>query len=95
MMYLYVFGDIWHAIKGLVQNIVDLLANIVDFILDVASFLAHMIEEIVTVGAYIADAFRLASDAINQLPTFIKTFAIVTVAVLVAFQVLGRTGGAK
>lgn len=95
MIYLNIFGDIWHAIKALIQNIVDLLVGIFDFIVDVASFLGHMIQEIITVGAYIADAFKLAGDCINLLPNFIKVFAIVTVAVLVAFQVLGRTGGAK
>lgn len=95
MMYLNIFGDIWHAIKAIIQNQLNFIRGIFQFCVDSANFLKNFIEDTFNALKYILQAFRLAGDAINLLPSFIKVFAVITVGVLVAFQILGRSGGAK
>lgn len=71
------------AIKGLF----DIISIIFDLITD---FLSNLI----MLFKYLAQALKIALDFISSFPPWLQTFAIITISVVIMYQILGRKSGA-
>lgn len=66
---------------------------LIDFIKMIFGFISSTINTIVMVFKYLVTIVGLAFNVVTTLPDWLQAFAIITIAISVAYILIGRTAG--
>lgn len=73
--------------------IIDFIEFIGSTIQSVWSFFTGSVRNLLNLIKYLGIAFKFCVDFIGTLPDFVQAFAMMTITVIVLYQVLGRDKG--
>lgn len=78
------------AVKAIASGFNDLI----NFIQTVFNILGNLLQQIVYLFKYLAQAITISTSFIGTLPAWLGVFATITVSISVLYIILGRKGGA-
>lgn len=81
-------------IIAVVKTIASGFNDLINFIQTIFRILTNLLEQIVYLFKYIAQALTISVSFIATLPSWLAVFASVTVTVSILYVILGRKGGA-
>lgn len=81
-------------IIAVVKTIASGFNDLINFIQTIFRILTNLLEQIVYLFKYLAQALTISVSFIATLPSWLAVFATVTVTISILYVILGRKGGA-
>lgn len=79
----------------LIDDISDGIDTIVDFFDTIYDFITDFIDNLLLLFEYIGAAADMAYSFISTMPTWLQSFATITIVVSVIYMIVGRSAGGK
>lgn len=76
-----------------IEDIFDQIANIFDFIVEIFRFIGNLFKGLYTGLSYMIGIIPKLITAISTLPIWLTSFASITIAVCIAYFIIGRQTG--
>ena len=78
------------------QYIIDFIGSLSDMLKSIWDFFLSTLDNLMMLFDYLGIVAQLCYDLIDSLPSWLKSFGLLTVLVSVLYMILGRpTGGSK
>lgn len=77
----------------LLEDVYDAVETIVEFFETIYDFIVDFIDNMLLLFEYIGKASSMAYSFIATMPTWLQSFATITIVVSVVYMIIGRTGG--